>query len=281
MKILVAGGTGLLGRGLMAALTSEHQVIALGRFDLDITRARETIEKIGAWRPDLVIHAAALREPDAAEQDPERAYVLNTLGTRHVAAACRGAGCPMMYISTDNVFDGTKAAPYHEFDLPNPINVYGMTKWKGEAEAANLLDRFYIVRIPLLFGPGGASGRNYLADALEKARRGEVVSAPTDLVSSPTYTLDVARGLSAIVAHRLYGTYHVANSGQASRYEFLLEAFRLAGLSQETLKPIRSLDQVRPARRPQHVPLDCLALRYTLGFQLPPWQDALAEFVIE
>lgn len=165
MRVVVTGFKGQLGSDLVEVLRGEHEVIGLDQEECDVADpSSEAI--LRASRPGLVIHAAAYTDVDGCELDPERAYLVNVGGTRHVIEACLTLEIPLAYVSTDYVFDGTKRQPYTESDPPHPINVYGQSKLKGEEEVRSFLDRFYIVRTAWLYGK---SGRNFVKAILEGA----------------------------------------------------------------------------------------------------------------
>ena len=145
MRVLITGGQGQLGRAVQAALTG-HEVSAPGHAELDVTDAGEVQESLSGFGPEVVIHVAAWTDTAGCEADPARALQVNGEGTRIAAEACARAGAAMLYVSTNEVFGGEKAEPYHEEDEPNPINAYGRSKLEGERYVQSLLERYYVVR---------------------------------------------------------------------------------------------------------------------------------------
>ncbi len=267
----------MLGRDLTAQLESSHQVFPLTRADADISDGRQVAEAIDQHHPDIVIHAAAFTAVDECERQPEVAFRVNSEGTRNVALACRRVSVPMLYISTDYVFDGQKASPYLEGDEPNPLNVYGWSKLKGEKHLRESLERFWIVRTSWLYGP---FGKNFVDTILAKARQGESLRVVNDQVGTPTYTLDLCVKLETIIVGGSPGIYHATNQGFCSWFEFAQEILRQAGLCHVSLSPIPTSASDRPARRPGN---SCLANseleQQGLGV-LPPWQDALRRYLL-
>ncbi|GAF92694.1 unnamed protein product, partial [marine sediment metagenome] len=154
MRILITGGRGQLGRGLQQALSAET-VLALGHHELDVTDAAAVRRAVGRFRPQVVIHAAAYTDTAGCEADPELAMRVNGEGTRQVALACRESDVAMLYVSTNEVFDGQKGKAYLESDEPEPVNAYGRSKLAGERYVQSILDRFYIVRTAWLYAAGG------------------------------------------------------------------------------------------------------------------------------
>jgi dTDP-4-dehydrorhamnose reductase len=182
----------------------------------------------------------------------------------------------MVYVSSDFVFDGTKPEPYHEFDTPHPLNVYGQTKAAGEQLVRQLLDRYYIVRVAGLFGP---HGRNFVQVILSRARAGEALRVVDDQVCARTYTFDLADALGELIQSPLYGTYHLTNAGASSWYEFARDIVAAAGLRGVTLEPVNSAGRNAPARRPSQSVLDNRCWRLIGHAPLRPVSAALREYI--
>src|ERR1700682_1166287 len=177
----------MLGQDLMLHLAARHEVLGLERAEADITSADQVLRAVKTKDPEVVIHAAAFTAVDDCERWPELAFQVNAEGTRNLAMACREWHLPVLYVSTDYVFDGEKPTPYVEEDTPNPINVYGRSKLQGERYLRDLLERYLIVRTSWLFG---RNGRNFVRTILSKARRGEPLRVVDDQIGSPTYSWD-------------------------------------------------------------------------------------------
>lgn len=271
MRIFVTGNRGQLGRDLMCTL-SAHAVDGGDLPELDITDAASTRRRIEAARPDVVIHAAALTDTRRCEDEPDLAHRVNGIGTRNVALACRDAGAALVYVSTNEVFDGLKSEPYVESDAPNPVNAYGRSKLDGEERARDMLDRLFIARTAWLYGGGE---RDFPSKILAAASRQSELSLVTDEIATPTLARDLAEAIARLIERDLYGIYHFTNSGECSRYEWARDVLRLAGRSDVLLKPT-TLAEFKPY--PPKPP--CTALRNEagarLGITLPPWQDALS-----
>jgi dTDP-4-dehydrorhamnose reductase len=273
MRVLITGASGQLGRALRRAFQDE-ETFPLQRPAYDVTDLA-TVQALVEMRPHLVIHAAALTDVDRCQREPDLAYQQNALGTRNVALACQETGARMVYISTNEVFDGSKAEPYLEFDQPNPINAYGGSKLAGERYVQMLLNRFYIVRTSWLFGEGS---KNFVRKILSGARQDSKLAVVTDEVASPTYAPDLAQAIRRLVDHPVYGVYHFTNAGQCARYDFaraILETAQVKGVS---LEPIVLPEYQRDSQPPPYSVLRnfCGA---ALGITLRPWQEALAEYL--
>ena len=223
MRIAITGANGQLGQALLRQLGPTHDVLALGHAELELS-SPACVAQLAATGADLVIHPAAYTNVDGCARDPELAFRVNGLGTQYVALACRELRAPLVYVSTNEVFDGAAASPYFEYDRAAPINAYGRSKWAGEQAVRELLDRFYIVRVAWLFG----GERNFVRTILRLAAERERLALVADEVGSPTYAPDVAAGIASLIETPFYGTYHLVNAGHCSRYEFAAEIVRQA-----------------------------------------------------
>jgi dTDP-4-dehydrorhamnose reductase len=273
MRIAITGANGQLGQALQAVLSTEHELVPLDHAGLELGHP-DCVEQLVATGAELVIHPAAYTDVDGCARDPERAYRVNGLGTQYVALACRRLGAPLVYVSTNEVFDGAAAAPYFEYDRAAPINAYARSKWAGEQAVRELLDRFYIVRVAWLFG----GARNFVRTVLRLAAEREEIAMVADEVGSPTYAPDAAAAITRLIQLPFYGMYHLVNEGMCSRLEFAAEVLRLAGGTNVTLRPIALADFKRDSSVPPYTPLRNIAAA-ALGVRLRPWQDALAEYI--
>jgi dTDP-4-dehydrorhamnose reductase len=271
MKILITGANGQLGTALRGAL-SGHDLAPLDHAGLDITDAAAVRQAIAAAKPEIVIHSAAWTDTAGCERDPERAMLVNATGARNVAEAAREAGAAMVHISTNEVFDGEKGAPYDEDDATHAINAYGRSKLAGEEAVREMLPQHYIVRTSWTYGPGRAS---FPEKILQAARSNGRLRLVTDEVATPTLTTDLAAAIAKLIATREFGIYHLANAGECSRMVWAEEVLRLAGvevpIEATTLAEYKSA--VRKPRRSTLANHRAAAL----GITLRPWQDALRE----
>lgn len=275
MKILITGAGGMLGQALVHALHNQ-ELIPLSHQVLDVTDGSAVRRAIQKAAPDAVVHAAAWTNVDGCEGDPDRAFGINAVGTRNVALICQATGTACCYISTDYVFDGTKANPYLEWDRPSPVSVYGASKLAGEQEIRSHLDRFWIVRTSWLYGPGG---RHFVGAILDKAKAGEPLKVVDDQIGSPTLASDLARALARLIRTQAYGTYHLTNAGACSWHDFALKILQIAGLGTIPVKAISSEDLARPARRPQNSRLRNFCWE-ALGYPpLRAWEAALEDYL--
>ncbi len=274
MRILITGARGQVGQALVSVLKLQHSVIPHGHAELDIsnvTAASQIIE----LRPDLVIHPAAFTNVDACAREPDRALRINALGTQHVALACQALDIPLVYISTNEVFDGQTDKPYLEFDRPAPINAYAYSKWAGEVVVQQLLRKFYIVRVAWVFG----GDRNFVRTMIKLAAERSELAVVDDEIGNPTYAQDIANAVAALIQHPAYGIYHLVNEGYCSRYDFAREIFHQIGRTDIHVRPIKLADYQRDSTPPTFTPLRNFVAATSLGIQLPHWQEALQVFL--
>jgi dTDP-4-dehydrorhamnose reductase len=272
MRIYITGHKGQLGRALLERLPDAQG----GDLpEVDITQPASIEAAIEAARPDLVIHCAAMTDVDGAARDPALAYRINGLGTQNVALAAARTGAAVAHISTNEVFDGRKAAPYFEFDATAPINAYARSKVAAEWFVAHLLRRFYIVRTAWLSAPGG---RNFPHRILQLADERGSLRVVTDEIANPTFAGDLADALVKLIHTGRYGIYHLTNAGYCSRYDYAREILALSGRAHVAVEPITLADYPRASTPPRFGALANTAA-VALGICLRPWQDALADFL--
>ncbi|UCD34584.1 MAG: dTDP-4-dehydrorhamnose reductase [Nitrospiraceae bacterium] len=273
MKVAITGSDGMLGSDLMAAFR-DTETVPFTLQDFDVTDLDATVAAVREARPDYLIHAAAYTDVDGSERDPEKAYLINGTGTRNVAMACEEVRCPVMYISTDYIFDGEKGEPYDEWDPPSPVNAYGLSKLMGERFVSSLTNRFYIVRTSWLYGK---NGRNFVDTVIRLMSEREELDVVDDQVGSPTCTRDLALKLRELIG-RGYGTYHITNSSYCSWYEFALEVARLKSVA-TTVRRTTSEQFNRPARRPAFSVLNNTMMKLEGLYELRPWKEALEDYL--
>jgi len=274
VKIAVTGAGGMLGSDVCDVFAREFDIVPLTRGSLDIVDLDTTVSVIKEIKPDFLIHVAAFTDVDRSEHDPERAYLVNGIGTRNVAIACEEAGCPVIYISSDYVFDGQKGSPYDEWDAPEPVNKYGLSKLMGERFVMMFTRRFYIVRTSWLFGSGG---KNFVDTIRRLLRERDEIEVVDDQIGSPTYTRDLAIKLKELIG-RGYGIYHITNSSSCSWYEFA-RRIRDYTSSDSVVRPTTSEKFPRPAKRPPYSVLNNTMLRLEGIKPLRQWHEALREYI--
>ena len=284
--LLVFGGDGQVGRALDEATTPPGwRVVALGRAAVDITNADQLARAIGAHAPAVVVNAAAYTAVDKAEGDSDAAFRINATGAGLVAKAAAAAQATVIQLSTDYVFDGQASRPWREDDAVAPLGVYGASKAAGEDAVREATRRHVILRTSWVFG---VHGNNFVKTMLRFGAERPALKIVADQVGRPTSAHDLAAAILAIAAKlgqgvataKAYGTFHFANAGAVSWYEFAREIFTQAatrGGPSPELAAIPTRDYPTPAQRPAYSVLDCDKLAGLYGIEPRPWQPALGD----
>ncbi|MGH9063257.1 MAG: dTDP-4-dehydrorhamnose reductase [Acidimicrobiales bacterium] len=285
MRVLITGAGGQLGRELAAAFGARAgsfgapaggwEVEAWPRARLDVADRDAVLGAVGSLGPDAVVHTAAWTAVDACEGDPDRAFLVNALGTRHVAEAARRAGAHLCYLSTDYVFDGLATRPYTEWDDPRPLSVYGRSKLWGERAC---WPDATVVRTSWLCG---AHGPSMVHTVLRLARAGNALSFVDDQRGSPTMAADLAGAIRRLVEDRRPGVFHVTNQGETTWYGLARAVLAAAGLDPDRVRPVAAadLDPPRAAPRPAYSVLGNAALRLSGLPLLDDWRESLEVLV--
>ncbi len=279
MKIVVTGGNGMLGRTLRREL-AEHETVSADLPDWDVTDGARFAERLAAEKPDVVIHCAAMTKVDDCETNAGPAFRLNEEGSLNVARACRAVGARLIAISTDYVFSGEPPAEpwaWDESDTPRPRTVYGMSKFAGEQVTLGNLPDAVVLRIAWLYGAGGPS---FVHTMLRLGSRpGEPLKVVDDQRGNPTSAKAVAGAIAFLLSRPdASGVVHATCEGDCTWYEFAREIKRLAPGFVRDVVPCATDEFPRPAPRPKN---SCLkkGVLSMLGYRMPNWRDALAEFL--
>ncbi len=273
MRIIVTGANGQLGTDLSHIL-GDHEVFPVDIEELDITDFAAVQRGVGKIKPDLIIHAAAFTDVDGAELHRDRAFSVNAAGAQNLTIAAERSGAAILYVSTDFVFDGTKGAPYTEFDTTNPLSVYGASKLAGERQVMALTNRFYICRTAWLYG---RHGHNFVKTMLKLGEERDSISVVDDQIGSPTYAADLAAKLVEIGTSGRYGVYHTTNSGSVSWCGFARRIFEEAAMDVKVI-PIKTAEMKRPAPRPPYSVLRGFNLELQGLSLMRPWEEGLADY---
>ena len=280
MRALVTGVKGQLGHDVMNELAKRgYEGVGVDVEEMDITDAAAVDRVIKESHVDSVVHCAAWTAVDAAEDNVEICRKVNALGTENIAKVCKELDIPMIYFSTDYVFDGQGTRPWEPDDpVVEPLNVYGLTKYEGEQAVEKYLDKYYIVRIAWVFG---VNGKNFIKTMLNLGKTHDTLTVVNDQVGTPTYTYDLSRLVVDMLEKEEYGKYHVTNEGgYISWYDFAKEIFRQAGMN-VTVNPVSSDAYPAKAKRPANSRLEKKKLDEHGFDRLPTWQDALARYLKE
>lgn len=246
-KILVTGAKGMLGHDLCPTLEDAgFETVETDVDNLDITDLKQVEKVLNAESPDAVVHCAAYTNVNKAEEEKDLAIKINGEGTENLAKVCAKLDIPIVYISTDYVFDGTKKEAYLPYDKTNPINAYGLSKLKGEEAVQKHCTKYYITRTSWLYG---LHGKNFVETMISLADKPEL-KVVDDQVGCPTWTQELSNGITTLLSEEApYGIYHVCGTGHTSWYGFAKEIFELAGLN-VNLAPCKSDEFPSPAKRP-------------------------------
>ena len=289
MRIVVTGGPegqvleSLIERGTLAG----HEIVALGRPELDLMVDTATIvNALSAARPEAVVSAAAYTAVDKAEDEPDLAFAINDRGAGAVAQGANHLGVPLVHLSTDYVFNGTKSAPYTEDDATDPVSVYGASKLAGERAVLSAHDRAAILRTAWVYSPFNA---NFVKTMLRLAEARDEVSVVADQQGNPTSALDIADAvievltkLSASSDQQLRGVFHMTGHGDTTWAEFAAAIFSASAAHDgpsARVCPITTSEYPTKAKRPANSRLDNAKLARTYGVRLPPWQESLETVV--
>lgn len=271
MRILVTGATGTLGQELCPLLESEKWLFwATNSKIFDITNIKMVNEIMDKVSLDFIIHLAAYTNIDMAETHKKDAFAVNHIGTKNLAKIAKKLDVPILYVSTDNVFDGTKDSPYTSLDKVNPLNVYGQSKLRGEEEIQKICKKHYIIRTGWLYGKGS---RNYVDTMLTFSMLNKNISVVDDQIGNPTWSRDLAQEIIKIIKEqRPYGTYHMSSSGEAGWADFTKKIFEIKKRN-VNVSSIDKSDFPRPASRPKYCVLKS-------DYELPRWDVSLEKYLI-
>lgn len=268
----MVGANGMLGQDLIALLGDRGHGVDIA--DIDITSPESVMTVIGDLKPEVVINCAAYTDVDGCESNIETAMAVNGEGVGYLAMACRDIDALLVQVSTDYIFDGGKGTPYVEDDAPCPLSVYGESKLVGEMNAA-FCQEHLIVRTQWLYG---LHGKNFVETMLRLGAEKDELAVVDDQVGSPTWTVDLAKAIIALVDVGCRGIYHAANAEFCSWNGFARAIFEEAGLN-VLVKPMTTTELNRPARRPLYSTLECGKLTGDTGFRPQPWRNALREYL--
>jgi dTDP-4-dehydrorhamnose reductase len=288
MKVVVTGCKGQLGSQIIAILNKgysdigvvpkdyhEAEIIGLEKEELDITDLQAVKECLVRIRPDIVINPAAYTNVDGCESNQDLAFKVNALGPRNLAIVCEEIGTKLLHISTDYVFDGSGTVPYREYDITNPVSVYGKTKLAGENFVREFHSKYFIVRTSWLYG---YNGNNFVKTIIKAAKEKGHLDVVDDQRGNPTNAEELTHHILKLAVTEEYGVYHCTGSGECSWYEFAKTIVKLSGI-ECIVNPISSNRFNRAAKRPAFSSLDNMGLRCTIGDEMREWEEALVAFI--
>lgn len=255
-KIALIGADGQLGSEL-AKVLKDHEVHSLYYPEVDVTDAVKTNQILRPLSPDIVINTAAYHKVDECEEHPEKSFAVNTIAVRELASLCRDMDAVLVHFSTDYVFGGEKRTPYTEDDIPNPLNLYAVSKLAGEYFVRNIPKKYFLIRTCGLFGEAGCWGKgfNFIDTMINREKRGEAIKVVDDQWVTPTSAFELAQKVKELLKTTHWGLYHMTNEGECTWYEFARTIFELIG-SGTRVEHIDSLSFGAKARRPAYSVLE-------------------------
>lgn len=288
MKLLITGGKGQLGCELKSIIDrnsghigkldhryTDSECKFIDHHELDITNYSEVISYVGFFKPDVIINCAAYTNVDGCENDKDAAFKVNAIGPRNLAIACEKYGIKLLHISTDYVFNGEGTVPFKEYDIPQPVSVYGKTKLLGEQYVRENCSCYFIIRTAWLYGQWG---KNFVYTIMKAAKEKGHLDVVDDQRGNPTYAEDLAYHMLKVILTDEYGIYHCTGTGECSWYDFACKIVEYSGIDC-IVSPTTSDKINRAAKRPAYSSLDNMMLRVTSGDEMRPWQEALQSFI--
>lgn len=281
MNIIVIGADGQLGSDLIRVL-KVGKIIPLTHHDIEITDFNSVVNIFKKYKPHIVINTAAFNNVPECEKNDLMAFRVNGLGVKFLAQNCLDYDTILIHISTDYVFDGKKDSPYLEEDLPNPLNVYGISKLTGEYYIKSLIEKYFIIRTSGLYGIHKCRGKggNFIDTMLKLSKEQKEIKVVSDEVLTPTYTLDFTNQINELIKTDAYGLFHITNEGFCSWYEFARTIFDFLDIK-VNLKEIKQSELHSPVKRPHYSVLENSKLK-SLGInRMRHWKDALESCLLE
>jgi dTDP-4-dehydrorhamnose reductase len=282
MKIVVIGANGQLGSDLVAAFSENGDAVCgLTHSDVEISDLQSVSHALERIRAQVIVNTAAMHHVEDCEREPEKAFAINALGPRNLAAAARDLGAVLMHVSTDYVFDGSKGSPYSEEDTPRPLNAYGITKLAGEHFVRATNPKHFVIRTSGLYGKSpcrAKGGLNFIELMLKLAKERGMVRVVDSEVVTPTSTAELAQQMVQLSHADAYGLYHATAEGSCSWYEFAREIFTITD-TQVELKVAASDEFPAKVARPKYSVLENRALKSRGLNAFKPWQDALHTYL--
>ncbi len=289
MRILITGSNGQLGKELLSIIKKgkaeigeisnviiSSKVFGVDVDILDITNIKKVRRKMYELKPDVVINCAAATNVEGCERNKDLAFKVNSLGPRNLAIVCQELNAAMVQISTDYVFSSTSNKPLAEFDVPDPISVYGKTKLLGEKYVQEFCSKYFIVRTAWLYGH---VGKNFVYTMMKLGKENSEINIVNDQFGNPTNANDLAYHILKLIEFEEYGIYHCSGKGECSWYDFASEIINLSG-EKCKVNPCTSDEYKSSVKRPKYSALDNMMLRNTIGDEMRDWKDAIKSFIL-
>ena len=276
-SIWLAGAKGQLGQAILREIKAQNALIVVLTTDrdVDITDMAEVSRFVITNHPSVIINCAGMTDVAACEADKVKAYKVNALGARNMAAAARMVDAKIIHVSTDDVFAGDNQEELTEFDVTVPTSVYGKSKLAGEMMVRELNPKHLVVRSSWSYG----EGKNFMTELIAKIDAGEKVEVAYDQVSTPTSMDALAKGILSLMRGNEYGVYHVSCEGSCTRYEFAKKILELTGRDISLIQPVSAKDMKGGQQRPMHSVLENLMMKMTGIYTMPEWEADLKDYL--
>jgi dTDP-4-dehydrorhamnose reductase len=279
---VVVGGNGQLGIDIASAFSDRgDEVVSLTHADIELSNLDSVRCRLGTTPADVVVNTAAMHQVEKCEEQPDKAFAVNAIGARNLALVTRELASVLVHISTDYVFDGAKGEPYHEGDVPLPLNIYGNSKLAGEHAVRTLNPRHFVLRVSALYGKHpcrAKGGQNFVELMLRLGRERGAVRVVDNEFVSPTSTIDVARQVVALSGCDEFGLYHATSEGSCSWYQYAKEIYSLANVNAR-VEVASSSEFPAKVARPHYSVLENRALKRLGLNKFLPWQEGLAAYL--
>ena len=276
-SIWLAGAKGQLGQAILREIKAQNELIVVLTTDqdVDITDMAEVSRFVITNHPSVIINCAGMTDVAACDADKVKAYKVNALGARNMAAAARMVDAKIIHVSTDDVFAGDSQEELTEFDVTVPTSVYGKSKLAGEMMVRELNPKHLVIRSSWSYG----EGKNFMTDLIAKVDAGEKVEVACDQVSTPTSMDALAKGILSLMRGNEYGVYHVSCEGSCTRYEFAKKILELTGRDVSLIQPVVAKDIKGGHQRPMHSVLENLMMKMTGIYTMPDWEVDLEDYL--
>jgi len=278
-KIALIGADGQLGSELVKVL-DDQEIYSFYYPEFDVTDAAKTSNAIRSLSPDMIINTAAYHRVDECEDNPEESFAVNTIAVRELASLCRDMDATLVHFSTDYVFDGQKQTPYIEDDLPNPLNLYAVSKLAGEYFVQNIPKKYFLVRTCGLFGEAGCWGKgtNFVDTMINREKRGDTIKVVNDQWVTPTSASELAQKVNELLQTSQWGLYHMTSEGECTWFEFAQTIFKLMGFD-INVEAVDTMSYGAKARRPAYSVLENKNAKKIGITPFFPWETALEMYL--
>jgi dTDP-4-dehydrorhamnose reductase len=279
MKVFLTGASGILGSDIAEQLRlANHELLAFNSSNIDLGSYTDVKAKVIDFRPDIIIHSAAMTNVDLCENDKNAALLTNVIGSKNLAMAANKINAKIVYISSCGVYGPGKTEPYTELDAANPQTYHHYTKLEGEKRVKEHNNQFLIIRPGWLFGGTPQHKKNFVEARRKEAEKSHLMSSAADKVGSPTYTADLAKQIIYLIDKDQLGTFNAVNEGCASRYDYVSKIVQLFKFS-TVVEPVNSNAFPRKANMPDNECLANLNLNLIKANQMRGWKEALKDYI--